>query len=76
MGIGQSGFAPSEELKRFLAAREFLFRCREDPELPKSISGKIRRVQLRGLEQEPRPPGFRRVNEYWEEDFPELKENR
>jgi acetyl-CoA synthetase len=48
----------------------------EFTELPKTISGKIRRVQLRGLEQQPRQPGDRRPNEFWEEDFPELKENR
>jgi acetyl-CoA synthetase len=48
----------------------------EFAELPKTISGKIRRVQLRGMEQESRQPGVRRAHEYWEEDFPELKENR
>ena len=41
--------------------------------LPKTISGKIRRVELRRAEQgrdgdQPRRPG-----EFWEEDFPELK---
>ena len=39
-------------------------------ELPKTISGKIRRVQLRSIESEPRQD--RRPGEYWEEDFPDL----
>jgi acetyl-CoA synthetase len=42
-------------------------------DLPKTISGKIRRVQLRKLEQEVRVPGLRRPGEFWEEDFPELR---
>ena len=41
--------------------------------LPKTISGKIRRVQLREEEQESRQQPGRRQGEYWEEDFPELK---
>jgi acetyl-CoA synthetase len=40
----------------------------EFAELPKTISGKIRRVQLRGQEQ-----GSPRGGEYREEDFPELR---
>jgi acetyl-CoA synthetase len=40
--------------------------------LPKTISGKIRRVELRNAEQaRPADPG-RNESEYWEEDFPEL----
>jgi acetyl-CoA synthetase len=39
-------------------------------ELPKTISGKIRRVELRGLETGHED---RYQHEYWEEDFPELK---
>ena len=46
----------------------------EFSELPKTISGKIRRVQLRHAEQEPRQPGARHPNEFWEDDFPDLKE--
>jgi len=42
----------------------------EFSELPKTISGKIRRVQLRGMESKPRQD--RRPNEYWEEDFTDL----
>ncbi len=49
-------------------------------ELPKTISGKIRRVELRDTETErlgpggsPAPAGVRGVTEFWEEDFPGLK---
>jgi acetyl-CoA synthetase len=49
-------------------------------ELPKTISGKIRRVELREQETErlgpagpPAPAGVRGVTEFWEEDFPDLK---
>ncbi|MGA7460290.1 MAG: AMP-binding protein [Candidatus Korobacteraceae bacterium] len=44
----------------------------EFAELPKTISGKIRRIQLRSQEETERPAGARREFEYWEEDFPEL----
>ena len=47
----------------------------EFAELPKTISGKIRRVELRGAEhQRGARPGTRNPNEWWEEDFPELAE--
>jgi acetyl-CoA synthetase len=39
--------------------------------LPKTISGKIRRVELRNAELT-RAAGGRNANEYWEEDFSEL----
>lgn len=39
-------------------------------ELPKTISGKIRRVELRGAEAERTDRDARRRNEYWEEDLP------
>ena len=42
----------------------------EFSELPKTISGKIRRVQLRGIESKPRQD--RRPCEYWEQDFSDL----
>jgi acetyl-CoA synthetase len=43
----------------------------EFADLPKTISGKIRRVELRRAEQA-RPPGdARRPGEFWEEDFAE-----
>jgi len=51
-------FAPYKRIRRI-----------EFSELPKTISGKIRRVQLRGIESQVRP--HRRPSEYWEEDFPD-----
>ena len=45
----------------------------EFAELPKTISGKIRRVELRTLERERRAAGSRSPQEFWEEDFPELR---
>jgi acetyl-CoA synthetase len=45
----------------------------EFAELPKTISGKIRRVQLRAVENERGLSQERRPSEFWEEDFPELK---
>jgi acetyl-CoA synthetase len=41
-------------------------------ELPKTISGKIRRVELRKLEAERVSAGRRGPAEWYEEDFPEL----
>jgi acetyl-CoA synthetase len=41
--------------------------------LPKTISGKIRRVDLRAVEEARPAGGSRRPLEYWEEDFPNLK---
>jgi acetyl-CoA synthetase len=37
--------------------------------LPKTISGKIRRVDLRRIESDRTTGGARRAQEYWEEDF-------
>jgi acetyl-CoA synthetase len=49
----------------------------EFAELPKTISGKIRRVELRNAEKQRHPQGgasgSRGTSEYWEEDFPGLK---
>ena len=42
-------------------------------ELPKTISGKIRRVQLRGGEVERRNTDQRGEHEFFEEDFPSLR---
>jgi acetyl-CoA synthetase len=44
----------------------------EFADLPKTISGKIRRVELREAE-EGQAAGGRGVTEFWEEDFPGLK---
>jgi len=38
--------------------------------LPKTISGKIRRVELRAIENERRARGERGSHEFWEEEFP------
>ncbi len=43
--------------------------------LPKTISGKIRRVELRTAELK-RSGDARGPDEYWEDDFPELKDER
>jgi acetyl-CoA synthetase len=70
-----AGYQPSGEL-----AQSIMVFCRERVapykrirrvefgELPKTISGKIRRVELRGQETAPREP-VRGVTEFWEEDF-------
>ncbi|MFJ2692238.1 AMP-binding protein [Pseudomonas sp. NPDC087336] len=42
-------------------------------ELPKTISGKIRRVELRQMEVQRRQSDARGAQEYFEEDFPQLK---
>jgi acetyl-CoA synthetase len=41
-------------------------------ELPKTISGKIRRAELREQEETRRRDGVRGPAEFWEEDFPDL----
>ncbi len=74
----RAGYAPSRDLalevlryaREHLAAYKRVRRI-EFYELPKTISGKIRRVQLRTLEQEVDAP--RRALEFREEDFPELR---
>jgi acetyl-CoA synthetase len=43
----------------------------EFAELPKTISGKIRRVELRRAEAVNRDQGKRAALEFWEEDFSE-----
>jgi acetyl-CoA synthetase len=45
----------------------------EFAELPKTISGKIRRVELRRNEAVARAENRRTPHEFWEEDFPELR---
>jgi acetyl-CoA synthetase len=75
---------PGQEPNRELAHDVFKFlRTRLAPykrvrriefsDLPKTISGKIRRVQLRALEKERRARGERGPLEFWQEEFPELK---
>jgi acetyl-CoA synthetase len=79
--ICKPGVTPSADLARdifkFIRGRLGPYkrvRRLEFSDLPKTISGKIRRVQLRGVEQEARRQPGRRPGEYWEEDFPELKD--
>ena len=67
----------AEALALFQFVRERLapykrIRRLEFAELPKTISGKIRRVELRKLEEERARTGERGAGEFWEEDFPEL----
>jgi acetyl-CoA synthetase len=76
----RAGYEPSQEL-----AKDILKHCRESlapykrirriefSDLPKTISGKIRRVELRKNEHARPENGGRNPNEYWEEDFPDLK---
>jgi acetyl-CoA synthetase len=69
--------SPDTALSILAYARERLapykrVRRLEFAELPKTISGKIRRVELRQAEQS-RAAGARGVTEFWEEDFPGLK---
>ena len=45
----------------------------EFAELPKTVSGKIRRVELRAREVRRGDQPARGTHEYWEDDFPELR---
>jgi acetyl-CoA synthetase len=69
MAYARGRLAPYKRIRRL-----------EFAELPKTISGKIRRVELRqqetvrlGPAAAGAPPGVRGVTEFWEEDFPGLK---
>jgi acetyl-CoA synthetase len=48
----------------------------EFSDLPKTISGKIRRVELRALEIERRAKGERGLMEFWEEEFVEYRSRK
>ncbi|MEM1579067.1 MAG: AMP-binding protein [Archaeoglobaceae archaeon] len=75
------GYKPSRELalEIFKHCRNVLARYKIPriiefvPELPKTISGKIRRIELRALEEEKKKKGERGEHEYFYDDFPELK---
>jgi acetyl-CoA synthetase len=76
----RAGFAPGRELAHSILqfARGRLapyqrIRAVEFYDLPKTISGKIRRVELRRLEaaRSDRGPAARRAQEFWLEDFDE-----
>jgi acetyl-CoA synthetase len=71
----RNGFEPTREtaasILKFTAEKLAPYkriRRLEFYELPKTISGKIRRVEMRRTE-EARAGETRRENEYWEEDF-------
>jgi len=71
-----AGAALAEHILGFLRQRLAPYkrvRRLEFAELPKTISGKIRRVQLREAEVARRAAGERGALEFWEEDFPALK---
>ncbi|WP_250510251.1 AMP-binding protein [Caballeronia sp. GACF4] len=77
------GFAVGPELARsvFAFSRERLspykrIRRIEFAELPKTISGKIRRVDLRRQEAARTNTAVRGEFEFWEEDFPELRQQK
>lgn len=80
--VCSSGHEPGREtaLSILRYTREHLapykrIRRLEFAELPKTISGKIRRVELRGREEQVHEggAGTRGDLEFWEDDFPELK---
>jgi acetyl-CoA synthetase len=64
------------EIFRFLRRRLAPYkrvRRLEFSDLPKTVSGKIRRVELRRREEARAPAALRGAREFWQEDFPELK---
>jgi acetyl-CoA synthetase len=74
------GYSPGPDLAKdifaFLRARLAPYkriRRLEFSDLPKTISGKIRRVDLRGHEATQRATRAKGALEFFEEDFPELK---
>ena len=62
LAFARDNLAPYQRIRRI-----------EFADLPKTISGKIRRVDLRGLEDDAASDGVRRDAEYRYEDFPELR---
>ena len=78
--ILKPGRVPGRELAleifRFLRRRLAPYkrvRRLEFADLPKTVSGKIRRVELRQREQARGPSAPRGEREFWQDDFPELK---
>jgi acetyl-CoA synthetase len=64
LGFSRRTLAPYKRVRRI----EFV------DELPKTISGKIRRVQLRAQEVERHAAGIRGEAEYHDDDFPQLRD--
>ena len=65
LGHARTALAPYKRVRRL-----------EFAELPKTISGKIRRVELRSREADLHPPGAtpaKAASEWWDDDFPELR---
>ena len=73
---GKTALSIFRHLHRRLAPFKRIRRLELVSELPKTISGKIRRVQLRRLEHDNDRDDPLRGMEFREEDFPELKEMR
>jgi acetyl-CoA synthetase len=76
LAAGWAADAAAEAI--FAYSREHLapykrIRRLEFAELPKTISGKIRRVELRSAEQDKHGVPERPHGEHWEEDFPTLR---
>jgi acetyl-CoA synthetase len=78
--ILRQGYTPGRDLAKdifaFLRAHLAPFkriRRLEFSNLPKTISGKIRRVELRQNEKQHRSENSRHELEFFEEDFPDLK---
>ncbi|HMN22541.1 MAG TPA: AMP-binding protein [Ottowia sp.] len=63
LAFARQALAPYKRIRRI----EFV------DELPKTISGKIRRVELRQTENNRREQGVKETLEFFEEDFPDLK---
>jgi acetyl-CoA synthetase len=79
--VVRAGSEPSRALAlrlfQFLGARLPRYkriRCIEFADLPKTISGKIRRVELRALEVSRRSGSAPTPLEFWDHEFPELSE--
>ena len=79
LGAGAEPTADTaKEIFRFLRGRLAPYkriRRLQFGELPKTISGKIRRVELRKDENVRRGEDVRDSLEFWEDDFPELKQS-
>jgi acetyl-CoA synthetase len=73
---GETALSIFRHLHRRLAPFKRIRRIELVTELPKTISGKIRRVQLRRLEHENDRGDPLRGKEFREEDFPELQKMR
>jgi acetyl-CoA synthetase len=72
VGDPATALAIFRHLRQHLAPYKRVRRL-EFADLPKTISGKIRRVELRAGEAARRRAGERGPAEFWEEDFPELR---